>query len=136
MREGRAQGAKAVTRAIKSRNGGTWTEARFWQQVRSGLRRAFRFWRPIQQCLMAARRPYKGPSKLAKWHFLCGGCGELFLRKDVQVHHKVECGQLKKPEDIAPFLGRLTTEDPSAYVVLCKKCHKKTHSRENPQCLP
>lgn len=118
-------------RAVKPRprNGGKWTEARYWSQVRSSLRRAFRFWAPLQQCLMKARQPYVGPSKLAKWHFRCAGCSGLFLRKQVQVHHLVECGQLKCYADLAPFLERLTNEDPNAYVVLCKICHKSHHEK-------
>ena len=116
-------------RTPKTRNGGTFTEARYWQQVRSALRRGFRFWKPIQDCLKAARIAKAGPHG-AKWAFKCAQCGGLFLRKNVQVDHVVECGSLKRPEDLAPFLERLTAESPDAFQVLCKQCHKsKTHSK-------
>lgn len=37
----------------------------------------------------------------------------MFLRKNIQIHHVVPCGELKKPEDIAGFLERLTCEEES-----------------------
>ena len=120
---------KCGRKVSRTRNGGTWSEARYWSQVRSCLRRGFRFWKPIQDCLKAARIAKDGP-RGAKWAFRCASCGGYFLRKNVQVDHIVECGSLNKPEDLAGFLERLTAESPDAYQVLCKTCHnKKTHKK-------
>lgn len=74
--------------------------------------------------LLNSRRKYTGQNKLQKWEFQCAECKQWNLRKNVQIDHVIECGSLKKPEDIAPFLERLTQESESAYQVLCKKCHK------------
>lgn len=115
-----------MPRVTKARNGGTWSESRYYQQVRSALRRGFRFWKPMQDAAKAARVAVKGP-RGQKWAFRCADCGKQFLRKDVQVHHKIECGQLKRPEDLAGFLERLTCEDVNGYEVLCKPCHSLRH---------
>lgn len=117
-----------MSRVPKTRNAGTFTESRYWQQVRSGLRKAFQWWKPMQNALMAARVPVSGP-RGQKWAFKCSDCGKMFLRKNIQIHHVVPCGELKKPEDIAGFLERLTCEEESGYFVLCKTCHKKLHAK-------
>lgn len=111
----------------KTRNGGTMTEAAYWGMVRAGLRRTFRWWKPLQAALKAAERPYKGPNKRQKKEYQCAGCGQWGLRRTRQVHHRVPCGKLTCPADLAGFLERLTPEDPNLFAVLCKKCHKKQH---------
>lgn len=82
----------------------------------------------MQNALKAARVPVSGP-RGQKWAFKCSDCGKMFLRKNIQIHHVVPCGELKKPEDIAGFLERLTCEEESGYFVLCKTCHKKLHAK-------
>jgi len=106
------------------RNGGTWSEARYWQAVRSALRRGFRFWRPAKLALEAARIAAKGP-RGRKWLYLCAACGKFHLRKHVEIDHREPCGALTKLEHIPDFLRRLTPENPKAYQVLCVRCHPK-----------
>lgn len=121
----------------KTRNDGTWSESRYYSQIRSFLRRAFRWWIPMNKALLAARRPYQGTNKQAKWQFLCAECGEWYMRKNVQIDHKIECGALRCAEDIAGFIERLTPEDPAAFQVLCKQCHsKKTKAATKRQRKP
>lgn len=117
-----------MARVPKTRNAGTWSSSRYWQQVRSGLRKAFQWWKPMQNALKAARVPVSGP-RGQKWAFKCSDCGKMFLRKNIQIHHKIEVGSLKKPEDLAGFLERLTCEDQDGYVVVCKPCHQKLHAK-------
>lgn len=122
------QGAKRTT-VVRTRNGGTMTEAMFWGMLRSGLRRIFRFWVPIRTVLLNARRSYNGPKKQQKWEFLCAHCGQWFPRKCVEVDHTIPCGSLRSWEDVAPFIQRLAVEDISLLQVLCLECHdKKTES--------
>lgn len=106
----------------RTRNGGAWTEAMFWQAVRSGLRAKFRFWKPAIMALNAARTPYGGKHG-AKWAYLCADCGRLFRRKGVQIDHAIPCGKLSCFEDIPGFLERMTPEDPKAFSIRCLKCH-------------
>lgn len=109
----------------KTRNGGTWTDSKYWAGIRSALRRTFRFnWLPAKQALENARRKYTGPNKLQKWEFLCASCGLFKIRKDVELDHVVPCGSLRTLSDVGPFLVRLHPEDVSAYQVICKTCHK------------
>ena len=117
-----------MSRVAKTRNAGTWSESAYWSAVRSALRRGFRFWKPLQNAAKAARVAKSGP-RGQKWAFLCADCGKLFLRKHVQIHHVIECGQLKRPEDLAGFLERLTAEGTDSYVVLCKSCHSRRHAK-------
>jgi hypothetical protein len=111
------------------RNGATWSEARYWQQVRSCLRRGFRFWRPAVLALEAARVAAPGP-RGRKWLFRCEACEKLHLRRNVEIDHRVPCGELRSVEHVAEFLARLTPEDPGAYAVLCRTCHRKKSDSE------
>ena len=119
-------------KAPKTRNGGTFTESQFWGFMRSGFRRQFRFWVPIQNAKRSARREYVGENKRQKWEYLCNNCQIYFPDKNVEVDHVTPCGSLKEWEDILPFLKRLTAEGEDSYRVLCKECHniKTQHERE------
>ena len=52
--------------AIKPRCAGTMTESVFWSFIRSALRQKSRFWKPITECKLQARRLYKGVNKRQK----------------------------------------------------------------------
>jgi hypothetical protein len=117
------------SRVPLTRNGGKWTEARFWQAVRSALRRGFRFWLPADIALKRARVAAKGP-RGRKWLYRCAECDTLHLRKNVQIDHREPCGALTKFEHVAEFLARLTPEEPGAYQVLCLDCHGEKTGKE------
>ena len=121
-------------KAIKTRAGGNWSEARFFQFIRSGLRQLSRRWPPRRQALINARRPYTGPNKRQKNEHQCAGCGNWFMEKEVQVDHIEPCGQLKSFDDIGEFVRRLLCES-SALRVLCLKCHNalKSEQKQPPQ---
>lgn len=108
----------------RTHNAATWTEAQYFAHIRSHLRNAFRWWKPIQLALTAASRPSKSKNKRLKTEYQCAECKQWFPRKNVEVDHIVECGRLSSYEDIVPFIKRLAAEDVSAYQVLCKPCHK------------
>jgi len=105
----------------KSRNGGTWSEAKYWGAIRSMLRRGFRYWKPIADTKNKARRAYSGGGR-QKWEYQCKHCEEWFKGVEVEVDHITPCGSLKCAEDLAPFVERLTTE--SGFQLLCKPCHQ------------
>ena len=109
----------------KTRNAGTLTESQFWSKIRSALRSAFRFWKPMTIALEKASRPYKGTNKRIKKEYQCAQCKEWFQRKEVEIDHKIPCGSLKSYEDIQGFIERLTVEDYNAYQILCKNHHKE-----------
>jgi hypothetical protein len=113
-----------VPRVERTRNAGSMTEAEYFSRVRSALRNAFKFWKPMQAVLKKNSRPSQSLNKKLKTEYQCAACGGWFPRKEVQIDHIVECGSLRTYEDIAPFLQRLTLEDPNAYQILCKKHHK------------
>ena len=114
-----------TTRVPRTRATQTWTEAAFWQFLRSGLRRMSMRWPPIaRDAIQAARRPYVGPNKRQKWEFQCSECGEWNMRKRVQVDHIEECGTLKSWQDFATFAERLFCEV-DGLRVLCSTCHGK-----------
>ena len=111
-------------KAIRTRNGVTWTESVYFSAIRSALRAKFRYWKPAIQALKQAERPSKSKNKRLKYEYQCAKCKKWFPRKEVQIDHVVACGSLKGPDDIAGFLERLTPESTEAYQVLDKKCHK------------
>lgn len=110
-----------ATKVTRTRNAGTWTESAYWGALRSALRRTFRFWKPAQSALRAARVPYVHGRQ--KWAFRCADCGQLFKRAGVEIDHVIPVGSLRCLQDIAGFVARLTPEDPNAYRVRCIACH-------------
>lgn len=106
----------------KVRNAGTMTESAFWSFIRSALRQKSRWWKPITECKMKARRAYKGPSKRQKFEYQCNSCKEWFPEKQINVDHIKPAGSLNCKEDLAGFVERLFCEIDNLQV-LCEKCH-------------
>jgi len=110
----------------RTRNAGTWTESEYFSKIRSALRNAFRYFKPITNALERASRPSQSENKRLKKEYQCAQCKKWFPRKEVEVDHIEECGSLSGYEDIVPFIIKLTREENEAYQILCKdKCHKE-----------
>lgn len=116
-------------RAAKPRNAGTMTESAFWSFIRSALRQKSRWWKPITQCKMKARRPYKGPNKRQKFEYQCKECQQWFPDKQVNVDHITPAGTLRCANDLPGFVERLFCEI-DGLQVLCSKCHDKKTKQE------
>lgn len=118
-------------RVAKPRNAGTMTESAFWSFIRSALRQKSRWWKPITQCKLKARRPYKGPNKRQKFEYQCKQCEQWFPDKHVNVDHITPAGTLRCANDLPGFVERLFCEI-DGLQVLCSKCHdKKTKQEKN-----
>ncbi len=107
----------------RTRNNFTLTESAFWGFIRSTLRNASRWWKPISQCKQNSRRAYKGNKPLQKWEYLCNHCGGYFMDKEVQIDHIIDAGTLTEAEDLPGFVERLFCEV-SGFQTLCKPCHQ------------
>ena len=117
--------------AAKTRNAGTLTESAFWSFIRSGLRQKSRFWKPITQCKMKARRAYKGPLKRQKFEYQCKECKEWFPDKKINVDHIHPAGSLRCANDLPGFVERLFCEIDNLQV-LCSDCHNvKTQNEKD-----
>lgn len=116
--------AKKVKKEL-TRNNGTLTEAQFWSFIRSKLRNASRWWKPITQVRNDARRPYKGENKRQKWEYMCSNCKKWWNVKEVEVDHIIEVGSLKSAEDLPGFVERLFCEKQNLRL-LCKHCHSQS----------
>ena len=103
----------------RTRNNFTLTESAFWGFIRSTLRNASRWWKPIQQCKLNSRRAYKGTKKLQKWEYRCNHCKEWFMEKEIQIDHKIEAGSLTCGDDLKGFVERLFVEV-DGFQTLCK----------------
>lgn len=114
---------KRKTSVEKPYNNGTLTESQFWGKIRSALRNAFRYWKPMMVALENSSRPYKGVNKRQKKEYQCAECKEWFKRTEVQIDHIIPVGSLKGYKDIEVFIKNLTVEDPKAYQILCKPHH-------------
>lgn len=122
---------KRATRTPKVRNAGTMTESQFWSFIRSGLRQKSRWWKPITQCKMKARRPYKGPNKRQKFEYQCNMCEGWFPEKKINVDHVRPAGSLNCAADLPAFVETLFCET-SNLQVLCTECHDvKTKFEKN-----
>ena len=92
------------------------SKAQRMSAIRSGLRRIFHwYWMPAKDVKAAAKVGNR-------WQ--CAECKGLFLSKEVQVDHIVECGSLKDESDMIDFCTRLYALDKKAYRALCKDCHQ------------
>jgi hypothetical protein len=113
------------SRVPKTRNSGTLTESQYFSKIRSALRNAFRYWKPMQIALEKASRPSQSINKKLKKEYQCANCKSWFKRTDIEIDHIEECGSLSSYDDIVPFIQRLAKEDVSAYQILCKNpCHR------------
>jgi len=118
----RKKPVKKTSRVPKTRNAGTMTESAFWSFIRSALRQKSRWWKPITECKMKARRPYKGPNKRQKFEYLCNSCKTWFPDKQINVDHIVGAGSLICGQDLPGFVDRLFCEQDNLQV-LCTTCH-------------
>lgn len=105
----------------RTRNGGKWTEARYFGFIRSALRAAFRKWAPKHEAKQAAKVAYNT--------YECASCGGWFGTKQVEVDHIVPAGSLRSFEDLPGFTERLLCEV-DGFQVLCKECHRVKTNEE------
>ncbi len=113
---------KRKKKVERPRNAGTMTESAFWSFIRSALRQKSRWWKPITQCKMKARRAYKGPNKRQKFEYQCNECNNWFPDKKVNVDHINPAGTLRSANDLPGFVERLFCEI-QGLQVLCSGCH-------------
>ena len=109
-------------KTAKVRNAGTMTVSAFWSFIRSGLRQKSRWWKPITECKMKARRAYKGPNKRQKFEYQCALCQNWFAEKNINVDHISPAGSLNSAQDLPGFVERLFCEQDNLQV-LCTACH-------------
>jgi len=107
-------------RGEKCRAGNTWTEARYFQFIRTALRGAFSRYPVRFQARKLAERTVTG--KRHKYEYKCAECKKWHKGKDVQVDHINPCGSLRTYKDLPAFVERLFCEV-DGLQVLCKSCH-------------
>lgn len=109
-------------RVPRTRNSSTMTEAMFWSMIRSALRQKSRWWKPVAEAKLLARRPYKGKNKRQKWEYQCAECKNHFKADEINVDHKVPAGTLTCYADLPGFVERLFCEV-DGLQVMCSPCH-------------
>lgn len=121
---------KVKSRVEKLRNHFTLSEAGFWSLIRSNLRNASRWWKPIAEAKKRAKRAKKNGGR-QKFEYQCNHCKEWFSEKEIAVDHIIEAGTLTCGDDLKGFVERLFVEV-DGFQVLCNKrldgkesCHKK-----------
>jgi 5-methylcytosine-specific restriction endonuclease McrA len=118
------------SRVVKTRNNGTMSESAFWSFIRSALRQKSRWWKPITQCKLEAKRAYKGPLKRQKFEYQCNHCKGWFPEKKINVDHTYPVGALNCAEDLPGFVERLFCEVDKLQI-LCSDCHDIKTKSEN-----
>jgi 5-methylcytosine-specific restriction endonuclease McrA len=111
-------------RSPKVRNAGTMTESAFWSFIRSALRQKSRWWKPITECKLKAKRAYKGTNKRQKFEYQCANCKSWFPEKQINVDHIKPAGSLNCAQDLPGFVDRLFCEQENLQV-LCSECHNE-----------
>lgn len=108
----------------RTRNGNTWTEARYFGFIRSALRSAFQKWGPKHEAKKQAKVQYNT--------YVCAHCDGWFGSSQVEVDHIVPAGSLKCYDDLPGFVERMFCEA-DGFQVLCKECHQ-TKTNEERKC--
>ena len=119
-------------KVIKTRNAGTMSESAFWAFIRSALRQKSRWWKPVTQCKLNAKRPYKGTNKRQKFEYQCNKCKKWFPDKQINVDHVLPAGELNKADDLPGFVERLFVEV-EGLQTLCLNCHNEKTKQEKEQ---
>lgn len=109
-----------------------WTEARYYQFLRSALRAAWSKWPPKFDVLKRARRPSQSSNKRLKHEFQCNECKQWFAQKDVAVDHIEPVGTLRSHDDLPTFCQRLFV-GVEKLQVLCDGCHARKTALERTQ---
>lgn len=109
----------------KTRGSSTYTESAFWGMIRSALRQKSRWWQPVKECKLDARRPYTGANKRQKFEYQCAHCKNWFADKEVEVDHKIEAGSLRNGDDVKDFIERLFCEKDGLQILCKDKCHRE-----------
>jgi 5-methylcytosine-specific restriction endonuclease McrA len=127
--------AKPRVTSVKTRNSKTMTESAFWSFIRSGLRQKSRWWKPITECKLKAKRAYKGPNKRQRFEYQCNTCKLWFAEKHINVDHIHPAGSLNCAQDLPGFVERLFCEIDNLQV-LCEGCHNiKTKLEKNDKII-
>lgn len=79
------------------------------------------YYPPRQEQLRESRRAVQG--KRHKFEYLCAGCKQWHVAKQVQSDHVVECGSLRGFDDLAGFVERMFVGK-EGYQTMCRTCHR------------
>jgi len=109
-------------RVARTRNNATQTESMFWGMIRAALRDKSRWWKPIAQCRINARRKYTGTGKRQRYEYQCNICKKWFPDKKTSVDHIIPVGTLTCTKDLPGFVDRLFVEV-EGLQLLCDNCH-------------
>jgi len=115
----------------RTRNGGTMTEAQYHSKIMGALRKAFAWWKPMQDAKKLCRRPSQSSNKRLKFEYQCAACQNWFPEAETRIDHIVSCGTLRHVDDVAQYIKNLTSEDPAGYQILCTCCHQIKTNAEN-----
>lgn len=113
---------KRVSKVIKTRNAGTFTESAFLVFLRNALRRRSIVWKPISLCRERAKRAYTGSNKRQKFEYQCNVCKKWFKATEIAVDHIIPVGSLKTVEDLPKFVNGLFCEIENLQCI-CSTCH-------------
>ena len=113
----------------KTRAGGTWSEARYWNFVVGVIRAGHKRWGPKHQAKKLARRHNQSANKRLTYESQCAKCKVWFREDETEVDHIIPCGSCTGPEDLIGYFER-TYVEVDGYQVLCKPCHQEKTNAE------
>lgn len=98
-----------------------WTEAKYFQFIRSALRKLSVRWPPRGEALKLGRRTVTG--KRHRFEHLCTICKKWFPQKEIDIDHIIPAGKLNSHDDLKGFVSRLFC-GVGGLRKLCRPCHK------------
>lgn len=107
-----------MTQSLPNRGKYFDTETKFWNWVRSNLRRVWST-HPTKIEFLQSKRYTKRIGNRPIYHIDCAICGEPTMLKSIEVNHKEKCGDIKDDG----YLTRLLNVGFDDLEALCKPCH-------------
>ena len=121
-----------MPKVIKTRNGETWTEARYRSFIVSALRKASSRWGPKNAAKRDARHTEKLPNGKGRlvFHSVCNGCDAIVPETESSVDHiEPVIDPHKGFTTWDEYIARLFCEK-VGFQVLCKDCHDEKTKKE------
>ncbi len=112
-----------MPKVSKTRNGGTMTDAAFFNMLLKKLRDLSMWWKPGELYLRSVRRKNTSGVGKHQYEYPCESCGQWFRREEVEKDHKIPVGKVRTFKELGEATERMFIEIDGGWQCLCIPCH-------------